>query len=134
MTGLLAAHNTARASVGAPPLVWDTTLQAHATEWADQLAANACQLQHRGNSPYGENLYRITQPKPPSQVVAAWTAEAAAYNSSTHSCSAQTCGHYLQVVWSATTRVGCGMATCGQTQVWVCNYDPRGLQPGQQPF
>ena len=67
-------------------------------------------------------------------MVGQWTAEKASYDHSTNTCSAQTCGHYTQVVWAATTKLGCGMATCGDTQVWVCNYDPQGNYTGQAPY
>ena len=44
------------------------------------------------------------------------------------------CGHYTQVVWRKSLRVGCGMATCGATEVWVCNYDPAGNWDGERPY
>ncbi len=48
-----------------------------------------------------------------------------------------TVGHYTQVVWKDTKKVGCGKQTCGEYYderiggnakgiVWVCNYDPHG--------
>ena len=50
LVGLRAAHDQARASVGVPALQWSDTLGAYAQEWANQLAANGCQLSHRSNS------------------------------------------------------------------------------------
>jgi hypothetical protein len=35
-------------------------------------------------------------------------------------------GHFTQVVWRATTHVGCGTASCTGLVLWVCNYDPPG--------
>ena len=47
-------------------------------------------------------------------------------------------GHYTQVIWAATTRVGCGRVTCTrQSQQWtlvVCNYSPRGNVLGQPVY
>jgi hypothetical protein len=47
-------------------------------------------------------------------------------------------GHYTQVVWRDTRRVGCGMATCRQGEwTWrllACNYDPPGNYMGQKPY
>lgn len=135
LVGLRAAHDEARAAVGVAPLEWSTSLGAHAQEWANHLAANNCQLAHRPNSSYGENLYWTSSAATAKQVVAAWTGESASYDAATHTCaSGQVCGHYTQVVWSSTTKLGCGMASCGAQQVWVCNYDPRGNYAGQQPF
>ena len=48
------------------------------------------------------------------------------------SCSG--CGHYTQVVWERSRRLGCGVATCGGSSVWVCNYDPPGNVLGQAPY
>lgn len=133
LIGLRAAHDEARASVGAAPLQWSAELGAYAQQWANQLAANNCQLAHRQGSAYGENLYWTSSGATAAQVVAAWTSESASYDAATHTCSG-VCGHYTQVVWSATTKLGCGMASCGAQQVWVCNYDPHGNVVGQQPF
>jgi len=134
LVGLRAAHDEARALVGVAPLSWSNTLGAYAQEWANQLAANDCKLAHRPSSPYGENLFWKTSTATASEVVAAWTAESANFDAASNSCSADVCGHYTQVVWSATTSLGCGVASCGQQQVWVCNYDPRGNIVGQKPY
>ncbi|KAF6026089.1 CRISP3 [Bugula neritina] len=38
-------------------------------------------------------------------------------------------GHYTQMVWAETTRIGCGVQTCnGSTPFYVCNYGPSGNQ------
>lgn len=37
------------------------------------------------------------------------------------------CGHYTQVVWRDSERLGCGVGDCtGGGEIWVCNYDPPG--------
>ena len=40
-------------------------------------------------------------------------------------------GHYSQLVWAETNRIGCGMArytggSYGNNQLYVCNYAPGG--------
>lgn len=133
--GLLSAHNAARTQVGVQPLTWSDEVAETARRWAGELAANGCGLQHNPNKPYGENLYWTTAPANATAVTASWTSEAAHYDAQTHSCAqGQICGHYTQVVWGNSTKLGCGMASCGSTQVWVCNYDPPGNYVGQQPF
>jgi pathogenesis-related protein 1 len=135
LIGLRAAHDEARAAVGVAPLEWSATLGSYAQEWANYLAANNCQLAHRPNSTYGENLYWTSSAVTAPQVVAAWTLESASYDAATNTCSeGNICGHYTQVIWANTLKLGCGMASCGSQQVWVCNYDPRGNYSGQKPF
>jgi len=34
-------------------------------------------------------------------------------------------GHYTQMVWAESARIGCGYAKCNRTQsYYVCNYGP----------
>jgi pathogenesis-related protein 1 len=141
MSGMTAAHNKARASVmpapstPIPPLVWSSTVAATAQAWA-----NNCQFMHSGGS-YGENIYAGSGTATPDAVVADWVSESASYDYATNGCSG-TCGHYTQVVWAASARLGCGVANCttnspfggGDWQFWVCNYDPPGNYVGQKPY
>jgi pathogenesis-related protein 1 len=152
--GMLAAHNRARAAVGAPPLKWSNDLARHAQQWASHMASR-CDLQHRSGGRYGENLgaaaSNMGAPRStPDQVVGQWLAEKRCWKPGVFrktdrcdsSCAAKLqstgCGHYTQVVWSGTQRVGCGRATCSKGgmdwEFWVCNYDPRGNVVGQRPY
>jgi pathogenesis-related protein 1 len=133
LAGLSAAHNQVRAGVGVAPLAWSPSLSRYAQDWANQLAANNCQLAHRPNRPYGENLFWTSNGATAQYVVDFWAAEAANYDIETNGCDG-VCGHYTQIVWATTTQVGCGMATCGSQQIWVCNYDPTGNLYGQKPY
>jgi hypothetical protein len=42
-------------------------------------------------------------------------------------------GHFTQVVWVGSQRLGCGTVTCSGRQIWVCNYDPPGNVTGKFP-
>ncbi len=48
------------------------------------------------------------------------------------------CGHYTQIVWKNTERIGCGKATARRDGIfkvyWVCQYDPSGNYVGQRPY
>lgn len=139
LAGITAAHNKIRDPLGLPPLVWSDDLARFAQTWADKLKRKGCRLDHRPRSgpdaqKYGENIYSSTGYAPTAaDVVDTWAAEVADYNYKTNRCKG-VCGHYTQIVWRNSQRVGCGMATCGDTEVWVCNYDPPGNFLGQKPY
>mmetsp|Transcript_6069 Transcript_6069/g.37625 ORF Transcript_6069/g.37625 Transcript_6069/m.37625 type:complete len:98 (+) Transcript_6069:700-993(+) len=40
-------------------------------------------------------------------------------------------GHFTQVVWESSERVGCGIAQCSFGQLVVCQYEPSGNVRGQ---
>ena len=147
---MLAAHNQWRAKVGTPPLTYSPALAKSAQRWADQLQAeHQCRLRHsQSDGKYGENLYwagairwsdgrRAVQPVSPQQVVAAWGSESKDYHHERNACTpGQQCGHYTQVVWQTTSRVGCAVAVCPDTseQVWVCQYQAPGNWVGKKPY
>lgn len=133
---MLAAHNQARQAAGVPPLRWSADLAATARRWAERLRGQGCAMRHSGAAGLGENLaWASGQSLSPAQVVAMWVGERRHYDAARNACApGQICGHYTQVVWRATTHVGCAMASCGQAEVWVCNYTPPGNVVGERPF
>jgi pathogenesis-related protein 1 len=130
---MLAAHNALRERLKLPSLVWSNQLAKYAQDWANRLAGTG-QLSHRSNPVYGENLFLAHGAQAdPAAVVAAWASEAQSYNYRNNSCQGR-CGHYTQLIWRDTKRVGCGNASKDETQVWVCNYDPPGNIVGERPY
>ena len=126
---MLESHNEARAEHCAPPLEWDQTLAATAAAWGQELAARGCPLAH-SESPYGENLYMATAgATAPAEAVRAWVDERQHYRFARGGFSMRT-GHFTQVVWAGTTRVGCATRVCNGMDLWVCNYDPPGNVQG----
>jgi uncharacterized protein YkwD len=133
MRELLDAHNSARAHVGSPPLMWSRALASDARRWADQLLATHTFAQ-QPDDPHGENLFIMSGGTvTPAEVVQTWVAERGDYDPDTNVC-AGVCQHYTQVVWRTTRAVGCGMAFDGNRQVWVCEYDPPGNVAGARPY
>ena len=68
--------------------------------------------------------------------VSSWASEAADYDYASNTC-AGVCGHYTQVVWATSTKLGCGVSTCaGLTygHTIVCDYAPGGNISGQRPY
>jgi uncharacterized protein YkwD len=130
---MLEAHNAVRAKVGVPPLEWSDSLARYAGEWARALIRSG-DFQHRNQNQYGENLFTITGgTASPRQVVEGWASEARNYDYRANRCRG-VCGHYTQIVWRDTRRVGCGAARSGRREVWVCNYDPPGNWRGRRPY
>ncbi|MFW5877447.1 MAG: CAP domain-containing protein [Myxococcota bacterium] len=140
--GMTAEHNEARANVEPAadppisPLTWDPDLAAVAQGWADELGSMDCPLVHSGNG-YGENIHWTGGSATPAQVVDLWMREAGCYDYASNTCTPGSCscgsfdcngcGHYTQVVWRSSERLGCGVAPCsGGGEIWVCNYDPPG--------
>ena len=130
---ILAAHNAVRRAVGVPSLTWSVELAAFAQQWANELVARG-KFSHRRNSPYGENLSEITGARTtPGEVVEQWVSESKNYRYGSNTCRG-VCGHYTQIVWRDTRRVGCAVAATARSEVWVCNYDPPGNWVGKRPY
>ncbi len=71
------------------------------------------------------------------QTINAWCDEVKYYDYAKNSCqSGQMCGHYTQIVWRATTRIGCGVAITddGMEYFISCNYGPAGNIIGRKPY
>ncbi|CAA2961454.1 pathogenesis-related 1 [Olea europaea subsp. europaea] len=127
----LAVHNAARARVGVGSMRWDNKLATYARNYADKIKGR-CLFQH-SNGPYGENLALGTT-MTGRQAVNLWVAERKDYNYRSNSCSG-TCGHYTQVVWRKSVRLGCARVRCNNGNWFViCNYDPRGNISEQRPY
>ncbi|MEO0602829.1 MAG: CAP domain-containing protein [Myxococcota bacterium] len=137
----LDAHNTVRANAQPPPspplspLEWDEQLAEVATSWA-----RGCRFVHSEGTGFGENLYVASWAASLEEAVDSWASEDAFYDYADNSCSG-VCGHYTQIVWRSTERVGCGFADCPVVEgvnfggrLWVCNYDPPGNFVGQKPY
>jgi uncharacterized protein YkwD len=130
-------HNAARAAVGVAGVSWSTKLQSYAQSYANQRIGD-CKLQHSGG-PYGENIFwgSAGADWKAADAVNAWVGEKSDYNYASNSCAAgKQCGHYTQVVWRATTSIGCARVVCNNNGgvFIICSYDPPGNFAGQKPY
>ncbi len=132
---MLDRHNHWRTEVGVPPLEWSDELAKSALDWAKKLKADKCGFYHSSVG-LGENIWKGTAGYYSiTAVVDAWASEKADYNYKTNKCKAgKMCGHYTQIVWSTTKKVGCAKIECNGTTTWVCQYDPPGNWVGKKPY
>lgn len=128
---LLDVHNAARREVGAPPVTWSTGMADYAQRWAEKLAREE-KFDHRPNSPYGENLAMANTARDAAGI---WYAEKSKYRGDKiDNQNFRVFGHYTQMVWTGTTKIGCGKAEVNGRTIWVCNYDPPGNKVGERPY
>ncbi|XP_029800975.1 peptidase inhibitor 16 [Suricata suricatta] len=138
-------HNFYRAQAFPPAadmlqMRWDEELAAFAKAYAQK-----CVWGHnkeRGRR--GENLFAITdEGLDVPLAMEEWHHEREHYNLSAATCDqGQMCGHYTQVVWAKTERIGCGSHFCEKLQgveetnihLLVCNYEPPGNVKGKRPY
>jgi hypothetical protein len=131
---ILAQHALFRAEVGEPSLVWDNTIATGAQEWADAKQADG-QFEHSSGTGLGENL---AGGEVKDATMRLGTDERINYQSDPQPTGQEkkTVGHYTQIVWSSTTRVGCGFAPANKLAfgLVVCRYAPPGNFTGQFPY
>lgn len=158
LTGMTLYHNQVRAMVdttgvaaGAlPALEWDASLAATAAAWV----ARCQDTDHDGlvdhnadrsaGHPWyvGENIFASSGAATAHDAVLlptyGWAAEQAHYHYSSNTCDAgESCGHYTQVVWRGTQKIGCALGSCpGLTypSTIVCDYGPGGNVNNQKPY
>jgi hypothetical protein len=124
---LLAAHNRERVALGVPTLEWDAGLARDAQAWAAQLARRGTMV-HAADTDEGENLWAGTSRQyAPEEMVGLWLAERCDYRPGIFPNVSKTgdfaaVGHYTQVIWRTTTRVGCAIADNGREEFLVCRY------------
>ena len=135
---LLDAHNRERAAFGSPAMAWDPALADGAQSHAHTLASLGT-LRHspRNARPgQGENLWIGTRGaySLPS-MVGAWASERRLFRPGRFPANSRTAnwadvGHYTQMVWPTTSRLGCALASSARWDVLVCRYSPPGNVDG----
>ena len=130
---MLSAHNAERAPFGSPPLRWDPALAAAAEAYAAELSAtgrwgHSAPHQRVGQ---GENLWMGTRGAfPLEQMIVDWASEKRMFRPGVFPNVSTTgnwsdVGHYVQIIWPGTQRVGCGLKSSARSDYLVCRYaDP----------
>ncbi|HEY7810680.1 MAG TPA: CAP domain-containing protein [Allosphingosinicella sp.] len=141
---LLAAHNRERTGAGLPAMRWDASLAADAAEWGEELAA-VDDIEHSPDDPedpepQGENLWLGTSGYfTPEQMVGMWAEEKRHFVPRPIPYSSRTgnfddVGHYTQLMWRETGKVGCALAKGQENEILVCRYSAAGNVEGEQAF
>jgi uncharacterized protein YkwD len=140
----LASHNRERASLGIGQLEWDDGLAADAALWAAHLT-RVGYLVHSPDErynpdPQGENLWAGTAGYYNAEaMVGLWIAEKRNFKPGIFPANSRTgnledIGHYTQVMWRSTGKVGCALARGRSDEFMVCRYSEGGNVIGERPF
>jgi hypothetical protein len=137
---MLDANNALRAELGLAPFAWSRHLAHTARLWAKHLAVEAHSLVHSHTEGMGENLsFWSSGYKTPAGLVGLWADEKpnfvhALFPNVAKAGDWHTVGHYSQIVWRSTTKVGCGIATDDKNDYLVCEYWPQGNIMGEPVY
>ncbi|XP_053356852.1 glioma pathogenesis-related protein 1b isoform X2 [Clarias gariepinus] len=150
------AHNTQRSRVQPPAanmrsMSWDASLARGARSWARHCKASHNpvlkqeSLAHPAFRHVGENIW-LGAPYSAFKIESAinsWNREGADYTIGNNSC-AKVCGHYTQLMWATSYKVGCAVHVCSrgiedfsnnpQSTIFVCNYGDAGNVFGVTPY
>lgn len=138
-TVALRMHNAERARAGVPPLEWNDELAAHAAAYARTLIETG-RYEHDSTPgrrrAEGENLWKGQRGLFSYQVMLGqMTMEGRYFRPGRYPDVSATgswhdLGHYTQMIWPTTTRVGCAVASGAGADALVCRYSPPGNKDG----
>ena len=131
---LLAVHNRERGAVGAPPLAWDSGLAAAAANYGPALErlGKLAHSEPATRPGQGENLWMGTRDAYSlEEMVGSWADERRLFrpgrfpevSASGHWSDV---GHYTQMIWRTTSRVGCALHRGREWDFLICRYSPPG--------
>lgn len=142
---ILNVHNEYRQRVGVAPLAWNASLAQNAQDWA-----NACEFRIDPDrnakseefTQVGENVgFAGGAAATTELILSSWTDQAAVYGYARPFTLDQlgTTALYTQMVWSATTDIGCGWFDQCEGEgdfnlILVCRYGPTGNIVDQTPY
>ena len=137
---MLRDHNDLRARYKVDALEWDSQLAEDARHYANELATTQ-RFRHAayrpGETVEGENLWMGTRSAYSfREMTGSWIEEGANVRAGhfpdvTTTGSWHDVGHFTQMVWGQTQKVGCAMAANAEDEVLVCRYFPAGNVMGE---
>lgn len=128
----LTEHNKKRADHGVSPLEWSEECEKHAKMWVQHLV-ELDSLAHDHESGLGENCGYFNSSSATTKpdilwaenVSNMWYNEISKYNFDKNDYQPQT-GHFTQMVWKGSEKMGCAIAKKGTKVFIVANYFPPG--------
>lgn len=130
----LQKHNELRAKHSVGPLQLDDKLCKYSLEWAEKLLKEK-KMYHRPDSPYGENIFMGTgmDSVDPSRPVQAWYDEIKMYDFKNPK-FAPNIGHFTQVVWKTSQKLGVAIAKKYVYEVLINNFKFNLIFEGIKPL
>ena len=137
---ILAAHNLERGRWRLAPLQWDPALAASAKSYGPTLSRLG-RLEHSprtARAGQGENLWMGTRGAfSPEQMVGGWLSERNEFRPGIFPNVSRTgnwfdVGHYSQILWPTTTRLGCAIQSSRSWDFLICRYSPAGNMDGRR--
>ncbi|XP_008279394.1 cysteine-rich venom protein [Stegastes partitus] len=110
---------------------------ASAQAWIDkcELAHGAPSTRMLNGYELGENLFYSSALTSWTDVIQAWHNEVSHYTYPTGSSNGETVGHYTQVVWNSSYKVGCGATLCPNgIYFYGCHYYRAGNFEPYEPY
>ncbi|XP_069569287.1 GLIPR1-like protein 1 [Brachyistius frenatus] len=146
-------HNRARSAVSPTAsnmlsMTWDEGLAITARAWARKcvfehnIHLKDVRRVHPTFPSVGENIWAGSQAFSATAAIELWVNEEQNYNYRKNACT-HACGHYTQVVWASSYKVGCAVQLCkdgvsglgtSEMAIFVCNYATAGNMNGAQPY
>lgn len=131
---IVVIHNQVRAAAGVPPIYWDASLADAADRYATELArtgrwGHSTAASRPGQ---GENLWMGTRGGfSIDQMLRGWVAEGRMFRAGRFPNVSRTgnwadVGHYTQMIWPGSVRIGCAVRSSARFDYLVCRYSPQG--------
>ncbi|KAK7886005.1 hypothetical protein WMY93_025626 [Mugilogobius chulae] len=135
-------HNEFRRNVQPPAqdmlqMDWDDKLVPSIQAWVDGCVFTHGKPSTRMLDGYelGENLFKSSSPVSWTSVVTAWHNEVNNFEYPTSSTNGKPIGHYTQVIWNSSYKIGCAMAKCpNDIYFFGCRYYRAGNFRGWKPY
>jgi glioma pathogenesis-related protein 2 len=127
LNSMVASINQHRAKHGVPPVELDQELVTYAKARAEHIADKGA-LVHDGTGGHGENLYSSSSSEPvqaPASAASdAWYGEIKFYDYDTFGSTEpkEKVGHFTQLVWKGSTKIGAGRVCGTEDNTWHDTY------------